>query len=89
MILDGKYLILDKHNILKVLNILYKMGYNWERDKLDVVVLFKSSTYDQFHIYSVDNVLHWGGCFSEAIINRNHVKTQTLFREYKLKRILK
>jgi len=92
MILDGKYIVVDRYDMSETLDILYKLGYDFaiSLDNIDP----PSIKSNDFFIYSNFNsriIL-----YTDHISDFNNLKNikekttiKTILRENKLKRILK
>jgi len=96
-ILDGKYIKTNRNNSKIVINFLYNLGYRWDsgyENVNDKYFLYdKYNDYDEvIYIYLHNNVLNYAYTFAYMEYynpNSEELDAQILYREVKLKRILK
>ena len=102
MILDGKYIIVDKYNIDIIFDFLKNKGYfNTNNIKSDIKInINEGQQFISFFIYEISNNrlsfgVYSGGLIPGDVFMKNHYKNleklniNSLLREVKLKRILK
>ena len=89
MLLDGKYIVIEKNKLKQTIGYLYSIGYSFEYRKLDEI-LKDLSQYKKVYITTFfDKYLVWSKDLNNVIFCREEININILIRESKLKRILK
>ena len=89
MLLDGKYIIINKNNVKVIMNFLYSNGHKWNTERnynmFEECVLCEYFNITYLYLNSV-NLIEWVGDFPP--FNREEITITQLLRESKLKYIL-
>jgi len=92
MILDDKFVVVDKNNIEEIINILLKNGYSFTFDyKNDLKNYILNKKIQNFIIFSIEECLYWTeeSHFFNIFNMKKKLNIKPLLRVCKLKRVLK
>jgi len=91
MLLDGKYIMVEKDKIGKTLEFLYSIGYDWLHKNGDYIYENLKDK-EKIYIFSDEDdnsVIFWDSDTNRHISIKKYIDINKVLRENKLKRILK